>query len=315
MTVTDNDLPLLADDAPQPVVTEIDGIPISGLLARARTPRAAVVALHGGATTSRYFDCPGHPDLSLLRTAAAAGFTVLALDRPGYGSSHPFGASLSDPQQRVELMYRAIDAHLDAASRGAGVFLLGHSAGCETTVRMAADAERGPELLGLEISGTGRERQPEAEEILSVRPRPDNVRVGRLLWEPARLYPPEHVGGGLIGSAGPGFEGKLVQEWARTHFPELGPRVRIPVRFTVADHEQVWRNDPAGLREVAELFPAVPRLVLNIQRNSGHNISIGHTATAYHLAVLAFAAECVVARESGEFSGPARQFDGLADPS
>ncbi|WP_067664576.1 alpha/beta hydrolase [Nocardia miyunensis] len=312
MTITDNDLPMLADGAPEPVVAEIDGIPISGLLARAHNPRAVVVALHGGATTSLYFDCPGHPDLSLLRTAAAAGFTVLALDRPGYGRSRPYGKTLADPRLRIDLMYRAIDHHLDAASRGAGVFLMAHSAGCETAVRMAADAERGPRLLGLELSGTGRQRQPTAEEILAVRPRPDNVKVGRLLWEPARLYPPEHVGGGLIGSSGPGFEGQLVQEWAATHFPELGPRVRIPVRFTVADHEKVWRNDTAGLLEVAELFPAVPRLVLNVQRNSGHNISIGHTAAAYHLEVLAFAAECIVARENGEFSGPARQFDGLA---
>jgi len=42
--------------------------------------------VHGGATSSAYFDCPGHPRLSLLRLAATHGFTAIALDRPGYGA-------------------------------------------------------------------------------------------------------------------------------------------------------------------------------------------------------------------------------------
>lgn len=314
MTITESDLSILAQDDPLPVVADIDGIPISGLLAPARSPRAVIVALHGGATTSAYFDCPGRPDLSLLRTAAAAGFTVLALDRPGYGASYPFGGELADAQRRVEITYAAAEHHLSGLDRGAGIFLLAHSAGCELAVRMAADPERGATLLGLELSGTGRERQPDAARILSVRPRPDNAKVGALLWQPARLYPPEQLGGALIGANGPRYEGVAVQDWAPVHFPELGPRVQVPVQFTVADHERVWRNDPAGLLEVAELFPAAPRLVLNVQPNSGHNISVGKTATAYHLKVLAFAAECIVAHDSGEFSGPARQFDGAAAP-
>ncbi len=48
------------------------------------------MAIHGGGTTAMYFDCPGHPSYSLLRSGTAAGFTVVALDRPGYGSSAPY---------------------------------------------------------------------------------------------------------------------------------------------------------------------------------------------------------------------------------
>ncbi|MQY27679.1 alpha/beta hydrolase [Nocardia aurantia] len=314
MTIIETELPVLGNDEPIPVVVDVDGIPISGRFAPAPQPRAVIVALHGGATTSAYYDCPGHPELSLLRTGRAAGFTVIALDRPGYGSSLPFGDQLADGQLRVDLMYGAVDRILGELPRGAGLFVLAHSAGCELAVRMAADAERGADLLGLELSGSGRERQPYADEILSVRPRPDNVKVGKLLWQPGWLYPPEHVGGRLIGANGPRYEGTLVNEWAGEIFPVLGPRVRVPVRFTVADHEQVWRNDPEGMPAVAELFPAVPRLVFATQYHAGHNISVGRTAGAYHLQALAFAEECVVARESGENAGPAVPFNGATAP-
>ncbi|PRC42659.1 alpha/beta hydrolase, partial [Mycobacterium sp. ITM-2017-0098] len=60
---------------------------MSGLVATVANPRAVIVAVHGGATSAAYFDCPGRPELSLLRAAAASGFTTIALDRPGYGTS------------------------------------------------------------------------------------------------------------------------------------------------------------------------------------------------------------------------------------
>lgn len=61
--------------APRPRVVMVDGVPMSGLVAEADgQPRAVVVALHGGASTAAYFDCPGHPRLSLLRLGARLGF-------------------------------------------------------------------------------------------------------------------------------------------------------------------------------------------------------------------------------------------------
>jgi pimeloyl-ACP methyl ester carboxylesterase len=110
---------------------------MSGLFAEASDPRAVIVALHGGASSAAYFDCPGHPDLSLLRTAAAAGFTAVALDRPGYGASAPYSDAMWDPERRVELAYAAAEAMLGKRDRGAGLFILAHSNGCELALRMA----------------------------------------------------------------------------------------------------------------------------------------------------------------------------------
>ena len=47
-------------------------------------PRALLVAIHGGTYTSKYFDTPSS---SLLELCASLGYSILALDRPGYGSA------------------------------------------------------------------------------------------------------------------------------------------------------------------------------------------------------------------------------------
>ena len=99
--------------APTPRVVIVDGIPMSGLLAEAGQPRAVVVALHGGATTSAYFDCPGHPRLSLLRSGPDLGFTVLAMDRPGFGSSGLYSNEFDSTPRRIDMTFQAVDAILE----------------------------------------------------------------------------------------------------------------------------------------------------------------------------------------------------------
>lgn len=277
-------------------VVDVDGIPISALLAAAPAPRGVIVALHGGATSSTYFDCPGHPRNSLIRTASALGYTVIAIDRPGYGSSHPHADKIVTDTQRVDLAFGAVDQLLQSRSRGAGVFLMAHSVGCELALRMAAD-DRGRDLLGLELSGTGIEHQPDASAVLApaqLGTSPNAVRD--LIWNPAHLYSPELFGGAGIGAPGPRYEYDVVKNWPRQNFPALAARVRAPVHFTAGDYEGVWRNDSEALADIAGLFTASARVVTARQSDGGHNLSVGNTAIAYHLRVLAFAEECVVAR-------------------
>ncbi|MFC3962316.1 alpha/beta fold hydrolase [Nocardia jiangsuensis] len=300
---------------PEPVLAEVDGIPVSGLRAVAEAPRAVLVAMHGGATSGGYFDCPGHPELSLFRIAHRLGYTVVAPDRPGYGASAPFADDLIEPERRLDLMFGAVEAFLGDRPRGAGTFLLAHSAGCEQAVRMAVDP-RADDLLGLEVSGTGHRPHPDFVRAFEARQRDDRTPgVGALIWTPERLYPPDIRGGAAIGAPGPRMEATALRTWSSHDFPELAARVRVPVRFTTAEYERVWRGDPEALAEVGALFTAAPRVVLNRQPNSGHNISVGHTAAAYHLGVLAFLEECVVAAVTGEFTGPTPQFDGGSAPS
>jgi pimeloyl-ACP methyl ester carboxylesterase len=293
-----------AIDAVVARVANVDGVPMSALVADAGQPRAVIVALHGGGTTSAYFDCPGRPRLSLLRIGASLGFTVIALDRPGFGSSAPYDDHMADPQRRAELAYEAVDGIVGSGPGGAGLFLLAHSNGSELALRMAVH-ERGLQLLGLEISGTGRRHQPAARDVLK-RPEIREIRrgVGELLWQASHLYPNEVIGGVGSPAGSPAYEGSIVRNWPKRDFPALAGQVRVPVRFTLADHEPFWESGPQGLADVAAMFTASPRVVVNEQRGSGHNLSLGLTATAYHLGVLSFVEECVVARQSaGEQAG------------
>jgi alpha-beta hydrolase superfamily lysophospholipase len=216
----------------------VDGVPMSGLVSEAASPRAVVVGLHGGAVTSSYFDAPAHPRLSLLRTGAALGFTVIALDRPGYGASAPYADGMATVADRVGLAYAAVGEFLAGLSRGAGVFLLAHSMGCVLALQMAAD-ERGAGLLGLEIAGIGRRPHPESAGLLD-----GPLRYGRrpargpamrqMLWTHGHLYPAGAAAAlGLSGT--PGYEADDVRGWTAT-FPLLAARVRIPVRYSLGDH-------------------------------------------------------------------------------
>jgi pimeloyl-ACP methyl ester carboxylesterase len=280
-------------------VVDVGGVPMSALLAEAARPRAVVVALHGGAVTSRYFDAPGQPRNSLLRTGAALGFTIIALDRPGYGSSAAHADQVASADRRVALAHAAVDRLLAGRSRGAGVFLIAHSMGCVQAVRMAAE-ERGAELLGLEIAGIGLEYQPRAAAILAARmpngpERVETVTALRnMIWGPDHLYPAGAAEG--VSSPSPGYEGDEVRRWQRD-LPALAARVRVPVRYSLGDHETVWRSGPAALADVAALFTASPRVLADEQTGSGHNLSLGNAALAYHLKVLSFAEECALARE------------------
>jgi pimeloyl-ACP methyl ester carboxylesterase len=289
-----------AGAAPRPRVVFVDGVPMSGLVAEPADPRAVIVAFHGGASTAAYFDCPGHPRLSLLRAGATLSFTVVALDRPGYGASAPYPDAMQDPEQRVALAYGAVDKILGSSSREAGLFLLAHSAGCELAVRMAAD-ERANDagVLGLELAGTGLQYADAANDILktaTATTRPVGLRD--LLWQPAHLYPAEVLSGITNSSTGAHYEATMVKDWARQDFPALAGEVRVPVQFSVAEHERVWKSDPEALAEIAAMFTASPRFVINEQIGAGHNLSLSVNAAAYHMKVLSFVEECVVAQEN-----------------
>ena len=283
------------------VVVEVDGIPMSALVSSVDQPRAVILALHGGAAMSAYFDNPDRPRSSLLRTGAALGYTVIALDRPGYGSSGAFPGEVDSPPRRVELVYAALDELVGTGSRGAGVFLLGHSAGSPLVIHMAAD-KRGSQLLGLEIAGSGLRHQRHMVEMMQERlrdpspdRRPPRGSLYELLWQPVRLYPPDVVGGAHFASATPDYEQAVGQDWL-AEFPELAARIRVPVHYSLGEYERVWQTGPEALAEIAALFTASPRVETLELAGSGHNLSVGLTAMAYHLKILSFIEECVVSR-------------------
>ena len=91
----------------------------------------------------------------------------------------------------------------------------------------------------------------------------------------------------------PSTEARDAATWP-AHLIEIAPSVRIPVRYTVADHERWWDVTQGTLDEFARMFSASPRVEIAHQFAAGHNISLGRSARAYHLSVAAFAEECLL---------------------
>ncbi|WLQ38554.1 alpha/beta fold hydrolase (plasmid) [Streptomyces castrisilvae] len=272
-----------------------NGVTLSGLLAEpAREPRALLVALHGGGMRAGYFDGRADPATSLLTLAASCGYTALAVDRPGYGRSAarlPGGAALSE---QADTLRAALDDYRLRHPAGAGVLLVGHSLGGATALHTASRwTDKG--LLGADVSGIGDRWAPAAKQLAA--------RGGRLShrmhWGPLALYPP-----GTFRSADtlitpvPEREAREILDWPQT-YARLARHVRVPVRFTFAEHERWWRSDPETVRAM------LGRLGSPLSRSerlpgAGHNISLGRTARAYHLRVLAFLEECLTLPEAAK---------------
>ncbi|MFD8014814.1 alpha/beta fold hydrolase [Streptomyces sp. NPDC058955] len=268
--------------------------PVTGLLAEPEdglgAARALVVALHGGGMSAGYFDGQAHPDVSLLALGARLGYAVLALDRPGYG---PYAGREPDGRGVAGQVGAVADALEDVA--GARVLLLGHSFGGKVALAVAADRPpRG--LVGVDVSGVG--HRPAVRFV-----RGPGFAARRLDWGPTfGLYPPGTFRASRsVVAPMPKREAESVGDWARGGADVLG-RVRVPVRFTFAEHEAWWRHGPDDVADLTGRLGLAPRVVVDRLPGAGHNVSLGWAARSYHLRVLAFLEECLAA--DGAAAGP-----------
>ncbi|MFH8842018.1 alpha/beta hydrolase [Streptomyces sp. NPDC017868] len=274
----------------RPLLLEAAGLTLSGLLAEPAEapPRATVVAVHGGGMRAGYFDGQAHPDLSLLTLGARLGFTVLALDRPGYGHSAaqaPDGLTL---EEQAAVLTAALDAFAQGHTVGQGFALLAHSFGGMVALATVA---RTPGLLALDASGVGHRYGVEHDERQRLRRRMEWERS----WGPLGLYPPgtfraaEHLVAPI-----PPREAAEVPRWPE-HFDDLAPRIDLPLRLTFAEHEAWWLHEDQDLADLAACFTKAPVLQIERQPDAAHNISLGRAARGYHLRALAFFEQCLQA--------------------
>jgi pimeloyl-ACP methyl ester carboxylesterase len=277
------------------ITLDAAGLPLSALLAEppGGSPRAVVVAVHGGGMNAGYFDCRAHPRQSLLTLGAGLGHTVLAVDRPGYRCSAdrlPHGQDLAEQAASLRAAVHDFGSRHDT---GGGLFLLAHSYGGKVALTAAADSPP-PHLLGIDVSGCGHRYAVEPHELPGAH---DDAGRLRRSWGPLGLYPSGTFReSGAIVEPVPALERAELARWPEL-FRTTAPRVRVPVRLTFAEHEAWWRHDDEALRDLAAHFTAAPHVSVERQPAAGHNISLGRAARAYHLRALAFLEDCLAARE------------------
>lgn len=272
------------------IVLDAAGTALSALLTEPPdgAPRAAVVAVHGGGMTSGYFDAQAQPGLSLLGLGPRLGFSVLAVDRPGYGLS---AGSLPEGRTVTEQTALLRAALADFAARhptGEGLFLLAHSFGGKLALSTAAQAEASDRLLGLDVSGCGHRYAADPQENLHSRSN------ARRHWGPLRLYPPGTFRSSeTVVAPMPPRELADITGWPGL-YARIAPRVRVPVRFTFAEHEGWWHHGDEDVAALVSHLTAAPRVLVDRLPGAGHNASLGWAARAYHLRALAFLEECLL---------------------
>lgn len=262
----------------RPVVLGDPQKPLSGMhFEPASAPaRAVIVAIHGAGMRAGYFDARTDPALSLCSVATRLGYSVLAVDRPGYGESaawYPRGLTLDEQADALCAALAAIDCR---------TFLLAHSYGGALALIAAA---RAPELdlIGVDVSGIGHRRAHETVPLADFSHR----RAWPLHWGKLGLYPPRTFELAVpLAAEVPVNELAGILRWP-ARMPAVAAAVRAPVRFTFAEHERWWAHDAAAVAELESLF-APGGVVVDRLPAAGHNISLGWAAAAYHLAALAF---------------------------
>ncbi|WP_079110307.1 alpha/beta fold hydrolase [Streptomyces roseifaciens] len=286
--------PVVPDVRVRDAVLDAEGVALSALIATPPPwipPRATVFAVHGGGMRAGYFDARVHPGQSLLTLGASLGFTVVAVDRPGYGLSaerFPTGATLAE---QSGLLHAALAQYARRHDTGAGMFLLAHSYGGKLALHALAD-DRGAAFLGADISGISHRYAVDVQDPQAFHSR----RTWSRHWGRLDLYPP-----GAFRAVKPLVTPMPLREAAEAlrwgeEFPGLAARVRVPVRFTFAEHEGWWRHDEETIDSMRTAFPAGAQVLFDRQPAAGHNISLGWAARSYHLRALAFFEDCLLPR-------------------
>ena len=257
-------------------------------------PRGLIFAVHGGGYTSRYFDVPGQSAMGL---AAALGYDVVAVDRPGYAAQANW--LLGFDQQAPVLLEAAAWARREYGAGPGQVFLYGHSIGGMLSLLMANAAPA--DFLGVSMTGSGAVYHDRALKGLGARladpatgthnMSPEAARRAVFMappWSydmPVTRLDPERDVPSLVADL------KDALRWPE-RLPEEARRSRVPVQFVVPEYDGLWRSDEAALRGVRGWFPSSPITEVRVQGDAGHSVELHHVWRAHVMKMLAFAEEC-----------------------
>lgn len=264
-------------------------------------PRALIVALPGGTYTSKYFD--SSPETSLLDFGSSLGYSILALDRPGYGATASLPQEYITFDSQVSILHRTIETAWDKYGRGsAGVFILGHSIGGMLALMLCAK-KQGSLYLGMEMTGSGAVFRAEAlagfREVIasgvSVMDIPPEARP-QLFMGPKWTYQEVIDSYDAERDAHcPVTELHGALAWEES-LPRVAATVKVPVLFVVPEFDAIWRSDPEALDHVAGMFTSSPFVDVVVQRHSGHCVELHTAARAYYMKTFAFLEECILQR-------------------
>ncbi|MGB6580829.1 MAG: alpha/beta hydrolase family protein [Streptosporangiaceae bacterium] len=258
-----------------------------------------LVALHGGTYTSQYFGVAGGPSGSFLDIAGRNGFSVLTIDRPGYGESTLLSEEENTFARQAEILDGVIAEALELWP-APGVVLVGHSIGGMISLEIAARHPRWP-LVAVATSGNGA-RIPAggAAEALGSLPLsgvvdlPVAERDG-VMFGPAGSFT-DASRNAAHGSYAPTpfVELVLAPVWARERLSAVAAAVEVPVQTVLAAHDALWDSSAAALADYQSRFTSPASAT--VLPFTGHSIDHHLMGVALDLMQLGFAQESMALR-------------------
>jgi pimeloyl-ACP methyl ester carboxylesterase len=256
-----------------------------------------LVCLHGGGYDNRYFDAPG---CSLLARASAAGFSIVALSRPGYPADDDSARRQPSFSQAAGIIADVvIDIWDQLGGSRPGIVLIGHSIGAAVATHMAAERVAWP-LIGLAISGVSDSLAPPVVEL--VRQLPTDIAMSM----PVDLLRPLFYGpdwtlhattladvADLPVSTPSADLVELNTRWADA-LPKIASRVEVPLHYVLAEFDGLWETSAEQVAKIARQFSSAPFVEASLWPCVGHNIEHHRLGEAYSRAVLAFADRCAI---------------------
>jgi pimeloyl-ACP methyl ester carboxylesterase len=263
---------------------------VTGFLARGEAGRPLLVCIPGGSYNARYFDVPGH---SFVQAAIEGGFSVAALNRPGYEDSTP----LSRPTfaGNADALVAAIDDLWSKAKDGCtGVVLVGHSMGGAIAIHIASRPRPWP-LLGIAISAIHYDAPEAVTQAWNSMPADISIEFSPEQRVKFMYGPTETYDGSVVAAASAASSPipvaellEVVDGWTRD-FSAIAAAVDVPVHYGLSEHEQLWISSPAGVDAFAAAFTGAPSVSAHQVLGVGHNIDHHHAGSQYRHDVLDWA--------------------------
>ncbi len=279
-----------------------DGTRVSFALHQAPQPESdlpLLVALHGGTYTSEYFTVAGSSAGSFVEVANRNGFSVLTMDRPGYGTSGHLSDEENTFARQAELLQDAIGQILPQTGART-VVLVGHSIGGMIGLEMAA---RSPswKLIGISTTGCGAiiPTGGAADALAALPlsgvvdlPQPDRDRV---MFGPPGSYSQAALEAAHGSYAPvPAKELSNAPAWPRERLSGVAARITVPVHNALAEFDALWDSSFEARTTFAQMFSNNPNVEAQLVRGAGHSIDHHSAGIVIHLKQLAFAHECAL---------------------
>lgn len=265
-----------------------------------------IVTLHGGLFTGRYFEVAGSDAGSFVDIANRNGFSVLVIDRPGYGDSGqpPAGYDYAFPAQ-ARVLDAAIEEFLTQHHRPE-VVLIGHSVGGMIGFEIAA-AQPSWNLVGLSTTGMGaRIPQGGAAEQLGALPLTGVVDFPisereKLWYGPEHTYTAAGVAAARTSYApAPMTELTTAPKWASNRLDTVAAGITVPIYHALAEFDALWDGSPEARHLFLSKFSSTQRVHSEIVEGVGHCIEHHLIGAAIAYKQLAFSHACACQRPANQ---------------